>query len=136
MEVNDLASSLFSSCFNSCFVCFICFIYALTCLCSLGLLYFFMLSMLGCQILVSTCLVFMLSRLGFKACMRVHACYMHACIPYIWAHILVPRNPNLSLVASISLFYLCNMPLLWVYIHAYKSLLPCFALFAYFFDTS
>ena len=48
LEVKVLASSLFSSRFNSFFVCFICFIYDLKYLCSLGLLCFFVLSMLGC----------------------------------------------------------------------------------------
>lgn len=71
----------------------------------------------------------------------MYTCFELGCArrPYVCARILVPKSrPNLSLVASVSLFYLCNMFLCWVGIHAYKSLLPCFALlcFVCFVDVS
>ena len=58
------------------------------------------------------------------ACVRIQLGY---------ARMLVPKSPNPSLVAYVSLFYLCNMFLSWVGIHTYKSLLPCFALFVCLF---
>ena len=72
--------------------------------------------------------------LGFRAYIHMHAFYMHThtqsmCThrtrlrtqANVCAHILIPRNPNPNLFASVSFFYLYNMPLpclvlcLWVY---------------------
>ena len=49
-----------------------------------------------------------------------------ACRPYVCVRILMPRNPNPNIFASVSLFCFFNMPLSALVFYVYESLPLCF----------